>query len=174
MTQVPDYVPMLVKGVSEDPKEGGCLVQIANWLVDPSSWTDDPECVHPLIAQYGIWINDGVDDEMRHRLALQAPRIAGTRILDPIFSETVENELDLWLVHNEPPFRFEPLQTTWLGSGKQQKMEVSLPHLVFTGTSEAAVEWFERFVEEFHHLRGTEPEDIPAERWLEVKEHVGQ
>ena len=52
MNSVPDYVPMLRAGATKNPQLGGCLVQIANWLADPTIWTDKPAHVHPVLAAW--------------------------------------------------------------------------------------------------------------------------
>lgn len=180
MTEVPDYVPMLIKGFSPEPQEGGCLVQIANWLADPRLWTDEAVCVDQILASWGITINDVINDEMRHRLALCAPRIADTKITDRDERNRVHRGLSLWMregAGSGHPTVVHPSGTKFTGATNSMGALLTILHPVIrlTGGDEYAVQWYEALVDEYDRLVGRGTRDALApERWQEVKELVGQ
>ena len=178
---VPDYVPLLRKGTGSTPDEGGCLVQIANWLVDPETWTDEPICVNPTIAWFAIRINDCVGDAARHRLALMAPRISDTRIVSTNFEKIEEAERQLrdelhvlghmseWQKQNPPPMRPITVITS------KSKDSTATSHVDWESyDDEALVTWFEQYMDEWDSITGRSVEELPVERWEEIKELVGQ
>jgi hypothetical protein len=78
-------VPWLRKGVGETPAYGGCILQVIDWI-DRGKWTDQPECVHPVLAAVAIELNDRLDDRGRQRLLDLAPRLMGTASDDPMLT----------------------------------------------------------------------------------------
>jgi hypothetical protein len=75
-------VPWLRSGVGRNPQDGGCILQVIDW-VDRHQWTDSPPCVHPVLRKLAIYVNDRADDEQRQRLLELAPRLMGTASDDP-------------------------------------------------------------------------------------------
>lgn len=75
---VPAGLPMLRRGIGRSPVDGGCLVQVSSYLHDGRSWTDDTTCVHPVLRQLAIHVNDAVSDDMRPLLAPLAADLVGT------------------------------------------------------------------------------------------------
>ena len=75
---VPAGLPMLRRGIGRTPVEGGCLIQVSSYLHDGRSWTDDTPCVHPVLRQLAIHVNDAVSDAMRPLLAPLAADLVGT------------------------------------------------------------------------------------------------
>ena len=72
-------VPWLRSGVGKTPKDGGCILQVIDWISN-GGWTDDPQCVHPVLKRLAIAANDASDDEGRQKLLDLAPRLIGTNI----------------------------------------------------------------------------------------------
>jgi hypothetical protein len=70
-------VPWLRKGTGTTPAEGGCILQVVDW-VHRGGWTDQPPCVHPVLRRLAVGANDTLDDEGRQRLLDLAPRLIGT------------------------------------------------------------------------------------------------
>jgi len=70
-------VPWLRSGTGRTPAEGGCILQVIDWI-DRNQWTDHPVCVHPAIAKVAIRANDTLPDGERQKLLDLAPRIMGT------------------------------------------------------------------------------------------------
>ena len=70
-------VPWLRSGTGSTPAEGGCILQVIDWI-DRNQWTDRPVCVHPAIAKVAIRANDTLPDGERQKLLDLAPRIMGT------------------------------------------------------------------------------------------------
>lgn len=197
MTAVPDYVPMLIKGVSSDPKNGGCVVQIANWLERPDVWSDDPICVNDVLAEKAIWINDAVDDEHRRQVALLAPRLSGTRIPHICPTDAVRlpslsarnvlgaeecsacltaEALYVWMGTNRAPFVFVPgakPDTTKYKAG-DLVWHLTPPRLQFTGTQQDAIDWLTAFIDEYDRVTGRTSEPLPVEKWQEIRELLGQ
>lgn len=76
-------VPWLRHGVGLSPADGGCVLQIIDWI-DRTGWTDDPKCVDPVIARLAVQANDALDDEHRQDMLDLVPRIMGTRTVDTV------------------------------------------------------------------------------------------
>lgn len=83
---IPDFLPVLRKGVGKTPKDGGSLTQVAGFLKDGYSWTDEPECVHPVLRPLSIVVNDDTSDAARPRLALLIPDLLDTASDDPMLT----------------------------------------------------------------------------------------
>lgn len=173
MTEVPEYVPMLVRGVTSTPRDGGCLVQIANWLADPQSWTDEPLCVEPILAECAIRINDAVDDEARHSLALLAPRLAGTVITDPDTALDVMIRLAQWVKAHPIPVTVVSGGNTEHWVGESLHIQLLTPTLVADGPT--AHQWLVDLIDHYDEITNvnTTPR-VPVQRWLELKELMGQ
>ena len=73
-------VPFLRRGSGLRPSEGGCIMQVVDWIHN-GTWTDSPRCVHLGLRTLAINVNDTVDDGERQRLLDLAPRLIGTDTL---------------------------------------------------------------------------------------------
>lgn len=71
-------VPWLRAGEGATPAEGGCIMQVIDWI-HRGGWSDHPECVNPTIRELAICANDALNDHDRQELLNLAPRIMGTR-----------------------------------------------------------------------------------------------
>lgn len=178
MTAVPDYLPMLIKGKSVDPQQGGCLVQIANWLTDPTSWTDEAVCVDQFLAIEAVICNDGVSDPARHKLALLAPRLAGTNLNHDVgLREAVHEGLRNWRYKGagsgypwylHPSSNFTPTPNGYVQT-------IKLSEYVLVHDEAYAIAWLTAMIDEYDRLAGRETiPALPVEKWLEIKELVGQ
>jgi len=76
-----NQVPFIRSGVGVNPNDGGCIMQIIDWI-STSGWTDQPECVHPVIRELAIYINDKSNDQERQRLLDLTSRMMGTNTGD--------------------------------------------------------------------------------------------
>ncbi len=74
-------LPKLRSGTGKTPGDGGCIMQVADYLWS-GGWTDNPECVHPVLRSMAIRVNDGLDDEGRQELWPLINRLMGTAIVD--------------------------------------------------------------------------------------------
>lgn len=90
---IPAGLPLLRGGTGDTPKDGGCLVQVASYLRDGRSWTDDPAWLHPTIAIAAMAVNDRVPDGWRPVLAPLAADLAG---LAPCRAQRVTVGLAVW------------------------------------------------------------------------------
>ena len=70
-------VPWLRSGTGATPAEGGCILQVIDWI-DRHSWTDRPVCVHRVLAKLAILANDTLPDGERQKLLDLAPRLMRT------------------------------------------------------------------------------------------------
>ena len=77
MSDTTNPVPWLRSGVGETPQDGGCIMQIIDWI-DRNEWTDQPVCVHPVLRRLAIRANDSLDDAGRQKLLDLAPRLMNT------------------------------------------------------------------------------------------------
>lgn len=75
---IPDLMPLLRRGAGKTPATGGCLVQVASYLYDGKSWNDDTPCVHPILRDVAIGVNDHVSEDYRPKLAPLAADLVGT------------------------------------------------------------------------------------------------
>lgn len=175
MTAVPDYVPMLIKGKGATPKDGGCLVQIANWLEDSDTWTDEPLCVHPVIAYWAVYANDMADNEHRHRLALLAPRLAGTKIADPVVEDTITLLLRRYVEDNPLPKIRVAGGLVWKKKGDGVAEGVIDVNTIVAADQDQLYPWLEGILDYYDFLTGRNSRELLSEQeWLEIKELVGQ
>jgi hypothetical protein len=177
VTAVPDYVPMLIKGKGATPEDGGCLVQIANWLADPTTWTDEAKCVDPSLARLAIYANDIADDEHRRRLALLAPRLAGTKIEGEVAELAVENQLKGYVWGHRPPEPKFHHGIKWSIPTKDQQTvlgKLNLDNLVILD-QDGLCDWLEGVIDEYDRITGRNaPELLTQQEWEQIKELVGQ
>lgn len=78
-------VPWLRSGKGKTPADGGCILQVIDF-VDRGGWTDAPECVHPVLRAVAIQVNDSLDDADRQRLLDLVPRLMGTASDDRVLT----------------------------------------------------------------------------------------
>jgi hypothetical protein len=90
--RVPEGLPRLSQG-SHGPGEGrACVMELVSVLAG-ETWSDHPKCVHPLLAEAAILVNDRLRDQDRHLLVPHIGRFFSTkqpRLLMPLvryFSE---------------------------------------------------------------------------------------
>lgn len=59
--------------------DGACLLEAVSYVAG-EPWSDQPECVCPVLAAFGRAWNDALDDDTRNRLLRPLiPRLIGTR-----------------------------------------------------------------------------------------------
>jgi hypothetical protein len=85
-------VPYLIRGKSQKPADGGCIMQVVDW-VSTNGWTDQPLCVDATLRDHAIAVNDFVVDEQRQRLLDFVPRLLNTWIDDPRERDRVQQAL---------------------------------------------------------------------------------
>jgi hypothetical protein len=73
---LPDIMPVLSRGKHRTPKSGGCFMEFASYLAG-ESWSDHPDCTHPVLASLARMVNDCSSDDGRSRLALLIPSVIG-------------------------------------------------------------------------------------------------
>jgi len=98
MTSIP-AVPYLRSGTGKTPAEGGCIMQVIDWI-HSGGWTDQPTCVHPILRGAAIKANDSLADDQRQGLLNLTSRLMGTntgegrvlsrRLLEVIVDSVVE------------------------------------------------------------------------------------
>lgn len=76
-------VPYLRSGKGDTPADGGCLLQVIDW-VDRMEWSDNPRCVNQMFHGITIAVNDGLADDKRQGLLDLAPRLMGTASMDSV------------------------------------------------------------------------------------------
>jgi hypothetical protein len=70
-------VPWLRNGSGATPSDGGCVMQVIDWL-SSDGWTDRPKCVHPYLRHLAIMANDALVDGERQKLVDLIPRLMNT------------------------------------------------------------------------------------------------
>ena len=81
-------VPFLRKGIGHTPKQGGCIMQVVDWM-NRHEWTDRPPCVHPFIRDVALMANDFLDNKDRQSLLSLASTLSDTR------SDDISVDIDL-------------------------------------------------------------------------------
>src|SRR5262245_13855634 len=75
---VSEAIPFIRHGVGGTPADGGCVMQIVDWIAHDGSWTDQPECVHPVFQRLAVRANDDLPDGERQKLLDLIPRLMNT------------------------------------------------------------------------------------------------
>jgi hypothetical protein len=68
---------VLEKGKHYSPDEGMCLMEAVSFIAG-GDFTDHPKCVSPVLASFGIALNDFLSDDARQRLVPTIPFLTGT------------------------------------------------------------------------------------------------
>jgi hypothetical protein len=76
-----DLLPVLSKGRHRTPRSGGCFMEFASYLAG-ESWSDHPQCTHPLLAELARGVNDATSDAARPLLVELIPSVIGVRTDD--------------------------------------------------------------------------------------------
>ena len=72
-------IPPLGEGKHESSEDGMCALEAAAWIAG-EPWSDHPECVCPVIAEFCRRWNDGLPSHERNAiLRPMVPRLVGTR-----------------------------------------------------------------------------------------------
>jgi hypothetical protein len=77
-------VPILSRGRHNSPRRGACFMEYASYLAGVS-WSDHPDCTHPLLALVGREVNDEISDAARVELVPMIPSVIGLIPTDPRF-----------------------------------------------------------------------------------------
>lgn len=85
-------VPWVRSGVGETPAEGGCIMQIADWIYR-HEWTDEPPCVHPIVRTLALRANDSLPDDERQQLLDLIPRMMNTASEDKALTKKLITQL---------------------------------------------------------------------------------
>jgi hypothetical protein len=92
--RIPDLVPVLARGKHRNPRKGACFMELASFLAG-ESWTDHPDCTHPLLAALARDVNDHISDVARHQIAPLVPEVIGLNLRDPIIDALLAREVAL-------------------------------------------------------------------------------
>ena len=68
----------LIRGRHSSPQSGACVMELSSMLAG-EPFTDRPECVCPVLAEFLRTYNDEVDDQRRRDLYGYASQAVGTR-----------------------------------------------------------------------------------------------
>jgi hypothetical protein len=74
-------LPVLSRGRHRTPRSGGCFMEFASYLAG-ESWSDHPECTHPLLSELARGVNDHTSDAARPQLVELIPSVIGIRTDD--------------------------------------------------------------------------------------------
>lgn len=101
---IPSVMPLLRRGPGGDIQDGGCFNQVAGYLADGHSWTDQHRSIHPVIRAAGVLCNDTMSNLGRPRLAVLAADAAGTGP-EPtalIARQELTVRLVVWIAQQDP------------------------------------------------------------------------
>lgn len=108
-------VPWLREGTGVSPQDGGCVMQVIDWI-STGGWTDEPRCVYPELREIAIVVNDDMSDEGRQRLLDLVPRLMNTAYprpggYDPLLDDQIEQAVNGWHYAVRPaPFTEDEFQ----------------------------------------------------------------
>lgn len=95
-------IPPLGKGQHEGPEDGMCAIEAAAWVAG-EPWSDRPECVCPVIAEFcRVWNDVLPADERNAILRPLVPRLVGTRGSEALARRRSLMAAD-WLVREHMP-----------------------------------------------------------------------
>ncbi|GAB2603758.1 hypothetical protein [Kribbella endophytica] len=98
-------VPILSRGRHSNPRRGACFMEYASLLAGVS-WSDHPDCTHPLLALVAREVNDEISDVARVELVPMIPSVIGLYPTDPGFtSDLVTHCIQLVLPVVSPQFQ---------------------------------------------------------------------
>lgn len=92
-TAASNPVPWLRVGAGESPQDGGCVMQVIDWI-DRGGWTDEPRCVYHLLRELAISVNDDLSDAGRQKLLDLVPRLMGTSMIPDEYGVVYDQDLD--------------------------------------------------------------------------------
>lgn len=95
---VPQIMPILSFGGHSSPTEGACIMELASFLAG-EEWSDEPECVHPLLAKAARVVNDDVSREERQGLLPLLPRLMGTSDVHEATSDAIRDGAAKYVEH---------------------------------------------------------------------------
>ena len=75
--RTPDFLPVLSAGAHRDPKQGACVMEYVSLLAG-ETWSDRPDCTHPVLASMARVVNDYLPDDRRQELVPLIGRLFGT------------------------------------------------------------------------------------------------
>lgn len=139
--EVLDSLPALRSGAGSDPSDGGCIMQVVNYLWD-RGWNDQPVCVLSSLRALSISVNDRVGDNERQELWHLIPRLMGTNpivIEKEHWTDTFGNitVLEYSVTDNKKAESLNTHMTGWMD--KREDGEVDVEFL------EAALDEYDRF-----------------------------
>lgn len=104
---VPDGLPSLARG-AHGPREGqACVMELISVLAG-EEWSDHPKCVHPMLAEAAIHVNDAVPDNMRHLIVPFIGRLFNTndnRVTAPLKEYLTGGGPRWWMIRNDEVVR---------------------------------------------------------------------
>ncbi len=74
---IPAGLPTLSAGAHKPGDGKACVMELVSFLAG-ESWTDSPECTHPVLARMAQVVNDRLPDDERHLLVPLIGRLFGT------------------------------------------------------------------------------------------------
>src|SRR5438270_9147597 len=86
----------LIRGRHSSPERGACVMEVASMLA-AEPFSDEPECVCPIIAEFLRTYNDEIDHDRRQDLFGYAALVVDTRVEPRIERARANACLDWWL-----------------------------------------------------------------------------
>lgn len=78
----PTVLPILSRGRHRHPGKGACFMEYASLLAG-TTWSDQPDCTHPLLALVAREVNDETSNTGRANLVPLIPSVIGLTPSDP-------------------------------------------------------------------------------------------
>ena len=179
--EIVPVMPFLRSGAGGSPKNGGCLIEVAGYLWD-GRWTDKHDCVHPVLREMGIRVNDSVSDSERQRLLVEVvPRIVGTAIEDETLNKRVSVHLALFCARKVSHLNTDPrvqkaldAAQGWLnGTTSTEKCRANAAAAYASNAAESllTVDFLIELLDEYDSVSGrTDSFEVDQDSWRKVCE----
>jgi hypothetical protein len=95
-------------GAHASYEEGMCLMEAVSYVAG-EDFTDRPECVSPVLAEFGRTLNDGLPYDARQRLTSLIPKLIGT--VNPKQDQRDGLRCAHWIMTHWLPAFFDPVRS---------------------------------------------------------------
>src|SRR3954470_2634914 len=116
----------MIRGRHSSPERGACVMEVASMLA-AEPFTDEPQCVCPVIAEFLRTYNDQVDDARRQDLFQYAALVVDTRSDCRTERQRANLCLDRWFAASSP----RPLRTRrflWMLPPSSAARDIEIAH----------------------------------------------
>ena len=116
----------MIRGRHSSPERGACVMEVASMLAG-EPFSDEPQCVCPVIAEFLRTYNDQVDDARRQDLFAAAALVVDTRDNHEGQRRRANLCLDWWLSASSPR-RLQLRRFVWMLPPSTSARDIEIAH----------------------------------------------